>query len=68
MQVLSILLIVLGCLTLVVSFTATGAPQQAVYVALACFFGIMSRIAQASGHHDDIKKLLKPKSNSANVL
>lgn len=64
MQVLAIVLILFGCLSLAATLTATSAPQQAVYVALACFFGIMARIAQAYGHHDDMKKLLKSKNNT----
>jgi hypothetical protein len=30
---------------------ANGAPQQAVFLAGACFLGIVARIAQASLHH-----------------
>ena len=32
---------------------ATGAPQEAVVCAFACFVAILARIAQAAAHHAD---------------
>lgn len=57
MKILSIILVVLAFLVLVSGMTtATSAPQETVWVAMACFFGIMARIAQASGQHNEIIK------------
>lgn len=60
MKELSVVLVVIAFLILLVGYTAeASAPQQAVFVAGACFFGILARLAQAAAYHGDIKKLLK---------
>lgn len=44
----------LSLLTLVVGFSSSeSAPQEAVVVGQACFFGILARITQAAAHHHD---------------
>lgn len=56
MKILSVILIVLSILILFFGFTfAKGAPQETVFVGLACFLGIMSRICQASWQHKEIR-------------
>jgi len=69
MKELTVVLIAIAFIILLYGYTvAQSAPQEAVFAALACFFGILSRLAQAASYHSEIKKLLKPKSKPANVL
>ena len=64
MYVISIILVVISILILLFGFTAsTGAPQEAVVVALAIFFSILARMAQASGDTSKIVKELKISKN-----
>jgi hypothetical protein len=56
------LLLSFACIAAAVLY-ADSAPQQAVWVGLACYFGIMSRLAQAYAQHADhmegLKRLVK---------
>lgn len=55
--ILTWIMIVLSLLTLVVGLSSSeSAPQEAVVVGQACFFGILARIAPAAAHHHDRKK------------
>lgn len=50
--VLMVILILVAFAVVVMGFSsAQGAPQEAVVVGLACFFGILARIAQAAAHN-----------------
>ncbi len=53
------LLIILALLGAAVGiFTLTQATTGVGFLAVACFLGILARIAQASAHQTEIKKLL----------
>jgi energy-coupling factor transporter transmembrane protein EcfT len=53
-SILTFLLISVAILALVGGMSeATGAPQEAVVCAFACFVAILARIAQAAAHHAD---------------
>ncbi|MBK8623051.1 MAG: hypothetical protein IPN79_15175 [Saprospiraceae bacterium] len=55
MKTFTVILIVIAFLVLIGGFaTASGAPQEAVSVSLACFFAILARIAQSSAQHNDL--------------
>ncbi|MBK7369859.1 MAG: hypothetical protein IPJ09_00055 [Saprospiraceae bacterium] len=58
MKILSILLIGLGCLFIAGSFVMS-APQQAAMAGVACFMGILARIAQASAYRSEDKSEIK---------
>lgn len=60
MKVLSIILVILALAVLGLGLVnAKSAPQEAVAAAIACFLGIMARVAQAAGHHDDLMEINK---------
>ena len=40
------------------AFMLTQATTGAGLIALACFLGILARLAQARGHHTQLKRLL----------
>lgn len=58
MRILSIILVLFALVKFgETAIYAESAPQQAAGAAMAAFWGIMARLAQASGHHFDKKGL-----------
>lgn len=61
MRELSIILVIFSIIIAGASlFIAISAIQESAIIALACFVGILARIAQATAHHNE----LRPKKDS----
>jgi len=59
MRNLAIVFVVIGGLALIGGLTSLSNATSGVGgIAVACFFGILARLAQASAHHDEVLKLL----------
>ena len=57
---MTVVLVVLACLGALVGFVfASQATMGVALLAAACLLAIFARIAQASSHHDELKRLLR---------
>lgn len=62
MGILAGILVLLAIPTaLIGALLLTQATTGVGVIALACFLGILARLAQASGHHEEIKRFLEEK-------
>jgi uncharacterized membrane protein YiaA len=59
---MEIVLLVIAFIVLIIGFfNLTNATLGVGICAIACFFAILARLAQASSHHKELKILLTPK-------
>ena len=57
MKILSYILVLIAFFILVVGLLeSTSSIQESAAAGIACFFGIMARLAQASAHHSELLK------------
>lgn len=59
MKILAVLLLLISGIALLGGLASLSNATSGVGgIAVACFLAILARIAQASGHHDELRKLL----------
>jgi hypothetical protein len=63
MKILAVLLLFISGIALLGGLASLSNATSGVGgIAVACFLAILARIAQASGHHDEVRKLLRDAS------
>lgn len=63
MKILTFVLLLISAAALLGGLASLSNATSGVGgIAVACFLAILARIAQASGHHDEVRKLLRDAS------